>query len=92
MRLADKVAIVTGASRGIGLGIVELFAAEGAKVIAGSTSNPAGVYPKGVEVIKEREVLTAGRTLGLTDNKVCKISETLTAVRFVIPVAARKKK
>ena len=50
------------------------------------------VYPKGVLAITEREVLTAGRTLSLTDNKVAKVSDTLTAVRFVIPVAQRKKK
>lgn len=50
------------------------------------------VYPKGIEEIRERDVLTAGRTLGLTDNKVVKVSDTLTAVRFVIPVALRKKK
>ncbi len=50
------------------------------------------VYPKGASTITEREVLTAGRTLSLTDNKVAKVSESLTAVRFVIPVAQRKKK
>jgi hypothetical protein len=50
------------------------------------------VYPKGNPDITEREVLTAGRTLQLTDNKVAKVSEVLTSVRFVIPVAQRKKK
>ncbi|MBX3206054.1 MAG: DUF3052 family protein [Labilithrix sp.] len=57
------------------------------------------VYPKataeGVKVdpeLTERAVLTAGRTLTLTDNKQVKVSEDLTAVRFVIPVAYRKKK
>jgi hypothetical protein len=50
------------------------------------------VYPKGSSAVTEREVLTAGRTLQLTDNKVAKVDEVLTAVRFVIPVAQRKKK
>jgi NAD(P)-dependent dehydrogenase (short-subunit alcohol dehydrogenase family) len=51
MRLEGKVALVTGASRGIGLGVVERFAEEGATVIAGSTSNPPNVYPDKVEGI-----------------------------------------
>lgn len=32
-RLEDKVAIVTGSTSGIGVGIARLYAAEGAKVV-----------------------------------------------------------
>jgi NAD(P)-dependent dehydrogenase (short-subunit alcohol dehydrogenase family) len=38
LELTDKVAVVTGANKGIGLAITEALAAEGAKVVAGSLS------------------------------------------------------
>jgi hypothetical protein len=47
------------------------------------------VYPKGQKHIREVDVIAAGKTAGLTDNKVCKFSETHTALRFVIPLARR---
>jgi len=53
------------------------------------------VYLKGQtgdDAVTERAVLTAGRTLSLTDNKQVKIDDELTAVRFVIPASQRKRK
>lgn len=50
------------------------------------------VYPKANPALTERDVLTAGRTLQMTDNKQVKVDDVLTSVRFVIPVAYRKKK
>lgn len=40
MRLNDKVAVVTGASSGIGLAIADLFLAEGAKVVYSDLNDP----------------------------------------------------
>jgi hypothetical protein len=58
-----------------------------------ATLKPAGglwvVYTKGVQAIREIEVLDAGRASGLKDTKVASFSPTHTALRFVIPVAAR---
>ena len=54
---------------------------------------PAGalwiVYPKGVAAIREIEVIEAGRAAGLKDVKVASFSATHTALKFVVPVAAR---
>ena len=47
------------------------------------------VYPKGQSYIRESDVRAAGISAGLTDNKVCRFSDTHTALRFVIPLARR---
>jgi hypothetical protein len=47
------------------------------------------VYPKGQGHIRETDVITAAKAAGLVDNKVCKFSETHTALRLCIPVANR---
>jgi hypothetical protein len=47
------------------------------------------VYPKGQKHIREIEVIAAGQSAGLVDNKVCSFSTTHTALRLGIPVANR---
>ena len=47
------------------------------------------VYPKGQKHIREVDVIAAGKSAGLTDNKVCRFSDTHTALRFVVPLARR---
>ena len=62
------------------------------KSLAGAIQKNAAVwvvYPKGQKHIREADVINAGKSAGLTDNKGCRFSETHTALRFVIPLARR---
>ena len=61
------------------------------KIVAGIVADGAlwVVYPKGVTAIREIEVLEAGREAGLKDIKVASFSATRTALKFVVPLAAR---
>ncbi len=47
------------------------------------------IFPKGQGHIRAVDVITAAKGAGLVDNKVCKFSETHTALRLCIPVAKR---
>jgi hypothetical protein len=47
------------------------------------------VHPKGRADLKDVHVIAAGRAAGLVDNKVARISDRYSALRFVIPRAQR---
>lgn len=47
------------------------------------------VFPKGRTDLREVDVIRAGVEAGLVDNKVVRFSDSLTALRFVIPVTRR---
>lgn len=49
------------------------------------------IYPRGVERIREAEVIKAGRDANLKDVKVISFSLTHTALKFVVPVLRRRK-
>jgi NAD(P)-dependent dehydrogenase (short-subunit alcohol dehydrogenase family) len=51
MRLQGKVVLVTGAAGGIGHAVTDLFAREGATVIASDIKSPERAYPAGVEAL-----------------------------------------
>lgn len=48
------------------------------------------IYPKGRTEIREIDVIAAAKSAGLVDNKICRFSDTHTAMRCVIPLARRK--
>jgi hypothetical protein len=98
--LSDLAARVPDYSRGQRVAGADLifFSAEAAKDLANLKSlsrsiEKSGaiwvVYPKGQTHIREVDVINAGESAGLTDNKVCSFSATHTALRFCIPVAKR---
>ena len=47
------------------------------------------VWPKGQPALKENDIILAAKAVGLIDNKVVSFSETLSALRLVIPLARR---
>jgi hypothetical protein len=98
--LGDLAASVPEYSRGNRISKAELifFSAEARedlsqlKSLSRSISKSGGiwvVYPRGQKHIREIDVINAGKSAGLTDNKVCRFSGTHTALRFVIPLAKR---
>jgi hypothetical protein len=98
--LTDLAARVPGYSRGKRINEADLifFSAEALKDLEKLKSLSRSiaktgaiwvVYPKGQTRIREIDVINAGKSAGLTDNKVCRFSETHTALRFCIPIAQR---
>jgi len=96
----DLQAIVPDYSRGNRVGDANLifFSAEAKedlsklKSLSHSICKSGGiwvVYPKGQTHIREIDVINAGKSAGLTDNKVVRFSATHTALRLVIPLAKR---
>jgi hypothetical protein len=47
------------------------------------------VWPKGREELKENDIIAAAKDAGLVDVKVAKFSETLSALKLVIPLSRR---
>jgi len=78
-RLAGKVAIVTGASRGIGLATAKLFAAEGALVAVVSRTQ------QNVETVVEEIKAEGGQALAITCD-ICDAVQTQLAIEKIVDV------
>jgi hypothetical protein len=48
------------------------------------------IHPKGRADLKDTDVMAAGKLAGLVDNKVARVSDTHSGLRFVIPKANRR--
>jgi len=79
-RLRNKVAIITGAASGMGLAAVNLFAAQGAKVVATDISEEA--LNKAVEQVKENGGEAIGVVLNVADENSWKQTIEKTVVAF----------
>lgn len=55
LKLKNKVAVVTGASKGIGAGIAKLFAQAGAKLVINYASDKAGAERVVAEIKQQGE-------------------------------------
>jgi 3-oxoacyl-[acyl-carrier protein] reductase len=75
MRLLDKVAVITGASRGVGKAVALAYAKEGADIIVNFASNEAAAQ----EVV--REIESMGRKAVMVQGDVAKKAEAAAVVQ-----------
>jgi len=78
MRLNNKVAVITGGSRGIGYATAEAFLREGATVIIAASSEASAA--KAVEQLKKE---FPGRTIGGISPNLASLEEVRSAFRYV---------
>jgi len=100
-RLTDRTALITGASRGIGLAIARRFAAEGASVVLcasrwGAHGTLVGTLESAVELIREEGGAAAGIACDLSQAEaratlVEQASEPFGAVDIIVNNAAGSK-
>jgi NAD(P)-dependent dehydrogenase (short-subunit alcohol dehydrogenase family) len=100
-KLSDKTALITGASRGIGLAIARRFAAEGASVVLcasrwGAHGKLLGTLDSAVELIKEEGGRAAGIACDLAQAEsratlVAQASEFFGPVDIIVNNAAGSK-
>jgi citronellol/citronellal dehydrogenase len=81
-KLNGKVAIVTGASRGIGKAIAELFASEGAKVVCSARTLREGEH-KLLEGSLETTVAAIKKAGGIAEHVLCDVSSEADCEKLV---------
>jgi citronellol/citronellal dehydrogenase len=81
-KLTGKVAIVTGASRGIGKAIAELFASEGAKVVCSARTLKEGEHPL-LEGSLETTVAGIKKAGGVAEAVTCDVSSEADCEKLV---------